>query len=313
MYSLVIPVYRNEGSLSELLDALSKLNRELDGAFQVVFVVDGSPDRSAEILRSRLPECEFRSSLVLHSRNFGSFAAIRTGLEEAEGQYFAVMAADLQEPPELVLEFFRKLRTGNYDVALGTRTGRSDPWISRTLSEIYWWFYRKWVQPEMPAGGIDVFACNRAFRDVLVHLRESNSSLVGLILWMGFRRCLVPYARLERRHGRSAWTFRKKWRYLTDSIFAFSDLPVRVLTSIGAMGMVASVLLGLIVVSARLLGDIPVPGYTATVLIVLFFGALNCFGIGLVGSYVWRAFENTKGRPQSIILQRNGFKGRGTA
>jgi len=125
--SLVIPVYRNEESLPSLLKAVDDLNVELQGALEVVFVVDGSPDRCYEILRDRLPEQRFASQLILLSKNFGSFMAIRTGLQHGKGRTFAVMAADLQEPPSLVLTMNRVLNTEPVDVVVGIREGRDDP------------------------------------------------------------------------------------------------------------------------------------------------------------------------------------------
>jgi glycosyltransferase involved in cell wall biosynthesis len=309
VYSLVIPVYRNEGSIPELLDVLKDLNARLGHRLEVVFVVDGSPDRSAQLLAERLPHAGFRARLVLHSRNFGSFAAIRTGLAEARGPLFAAMAADLQEPPELVLEFFRVLEGEPVDVVLGTREGRGDPLPSRWASALFWSAYRRLVQPEMPPGGVDMFGCDLAFRDRLLALPESNSTLVGLLCWLGFRRRLVPYRRLPRRHGRSAWTLSRKLRYLSDSVFAFSDLPIRLLTGVGAVGLLFSVLFSAVVIAARTSGLISVPGYSATVLVIAFFAALNCLGLGIVGSYVWRAFENTKGRPQAVVMARTDFDG----
>lgn len=307
--SLIIPVYLNEGSIPELLDALERLSARVADGLEVVFVVDGSPDASYRLLRERLPANKFRSQLILLSRNFGSFAAIREGMRVAQGPLFAVMAADLQEPPELVEEFFAELARGDVDVVLGTRTSRADPWLSRTASSTFWAIYRRFVQPDMPVGGFDVFGCNLGFRDTLLSLGERNSSLVGLIVWMGFRRKLVSYERRERRHGVSGWTLRKKLRYMADSLFAFSDLPIRLLIGAGSVGMAVALVLGLAALTLRLAGVIQVPGYTAILLVVLFFAALNAFGLGTVGSYVWRTFENTKARPQSIALARTTFDG----
>lgn len=307
MISLVIPVYRNSANIAPLLDALTSLHETLLGALEVVFVVDGSPDDSFLQLANRLPSTPLRSQLLLLSRNFGSFAAIRAGLEAGRGERFAVMAADLQEPPELIVEFDRVLAAGEADVVVGQRTGRNDPLSSRLASNVFWGFYRRFVQPEIPEGGVDIFGCQRHVRDQLLALRENNSSLVGLLFWVGFRRVSVPYERRVRAIGRSAWTFTKKLRYLTDSVYAFSDLPIRMLTRIGVLGVVVSVTLALVVLTAKLFGNIPVPGYTATVLTVIFFGALNCFGLGLVGNYVWRTFENTKGRPNYIVASKAEF------
>jgi glycosyltransferase involved in cell wall biosynthesis len=316
-YSLVIPVYKNEGSIPELVEAVRGMNVALGGELEVVFVVDGSPDRSWLALSQALPASGLEAQLLLLSRNFGSFAAIRAGLEVARGEYFAVMAADLQEPPELVLEGFRELAGGELDVVIGTREARDDPLGSRIASGIFWGLYRRFVVPEMPPGGVDVFACNRQFRDHLMELRESHSSLISMLFWLGFRRKNIGYRRSARKHGKSAWTLRKKFRYLSDSIFAFTDLPNRMLIWLGGFGIAISAVLGLITIVGRLFGLITVPGYAATILAIAFFGALNLFGLGLVGSYAWRAYENSKLRPLSIVQSRRAFSAgeplRGTA
>lgn len=303
-FSLVVPVYRNEGSIPGLVAVCEDLNRQLGERLEVVFVIDGSPDRSLALLQTALPHAGFRSQVLALSKNFGSFPAIRAGLTHARGDFLAVMAADLQEPPDLILRFFRTLEKGGVDVTLGVRTGRSDPLLSRVSSGVFWGLYRRFIQRDMPPGGVDVFGCNRVFRDTLLTLQESHSSLVGLLIWLGFRREFIEYERLARAHGKSAWTFAKKLRYLSDSVFSFSDFPIRVLTYAGVLGLIASAFLAILVFTARVSGMIELPGYTATVIIISFFAALNSFGLGVVGSYVWRAFENTKQRPGAIVLHR---------
>lgn len=311
MHSIIIPVYRNAESIPHLLEALAGVARQaaadFDCATEVVFVVDGSPDNCYAQLAQALPAMPFASRLLLHSRNFGSFAAIRSGLQAARGSYFSVIAADLQEPPELVLEFLQKLRSGAYDIVVGCRENRQDPLLSRLASNIFWKTYKKFIIREIPEKGVDVFGCNAAFRDQLLLLGESNSSLVGLIFWLGYRRGEVMYDRRVRQHGKSAWTLKKKINYLLDSIFSFTDLPVRMLTLFGLLGVMASVLLGIAVILAKLFGDIPVPGYAATILTVIFFGGLNSLGLGIVGTYAWRAFENTKARPLAVVMAKQEF------
>ena len=308
-HSIIIPVYKNELNIPRLLVALEDLNQKLGSALEVVFVVDGSPDKSFEILKENLPSAKFQSQLLAHSRNFGSFPAIRSGLHAAKGIYLAVMAADLQEPPELVLDFFKALAANECDVVIGTRNGRNDPLLSRLLSSLFWRFYRKIVVPEMPEGGVDIFGCNKVFCEELLKLEESRSSLVALVFWLGFRRKFINYERLSRLEGKSAWTFVKKVDYMMDSVFAFTDLPIRLLTRVGMFGCMISILLGIIIVLARLTGDVTVPGYAATMLVVLFFGTLNLFGLGLVGTYAWRGYENTKRRPMAIVSLIQEFQG----
>jgi glycosyltransferase involved in cell wall biosynthesis len=308
-FSLVIPVYKNEESIPELVQAVRGLDDALGGRLEVVFVVDGSPDHSWLALSQLLPGSGLRSRLILLSRNFGSFAAIHAGLEVAAGRYFAVMAADLQEPPELIRDMFLELAKDDVDVVIGTREARNDPLSTRIASGIFWGLYRRFVVPEMPPGGVDIFGCNRLFLDQLLALRESNSSLVSTLFWLGFRRRTLTYTRLARRHGRSAWTLRKKTKYLMDSIFAFTDLPNRLLIWLGAVGVALCTLIGTVTFVARVYGLITVPGYAATVLVIVFFAALNLFGLGLVGSYTWRAYENSKGRPVAITQSSISYPG----
>jgi len=307
--SLIVPVYKNEESILELIEACDALTASLQESLEVVFVVDGSPDRSYEFLEAAIPRARFASQLILLSRNFGAFSAIREGLRHARGEYFAVLAADLQEPPELARTFFETLANEPVDVVLGTRSARADALSDRVASRLFWGLYRRFVQPEIPRGGVDVFGCNRRFRDRLLALEASNTSLVGQLVWLGFRRKTIPYARLPRRHGESAWSFRRKLDYLLDSVFAFTDFPIRALLFSGALGLVISFVVGVAVLAARLEGSLDVPGYAATVLLIVFFAALNMFGLGIVGSYAYRAFENSKGRPAALVMSHSHFEG----
>lgn len=311
MLTLVIPVYLNEGSLPDLMAAVTGLSNALDGDMEAVFVVDGSPDRSYEILRRELPLRGFRSKLVLLSRNFGSFAAVRTGLMHGAGDRFVVMAADLQEPPELVLRMDSLLRRGDVDVVVGVREARSDPLMSRLPAAIFWGLYRRYVVREIPEGGVDVFGCNGSFRATLLQLRESHSSLIAQIFWLGFRRQTVSYVRQQRQHGKSAWTLGKKVNYLMDSVFAFTDLPIRLLIRIGGAGAGLAAVFGVAVVIGRLAGAINVPGYAMTAILIVFFSALNLMSLGIVGSYAWRAYENTKARPLAVTLRIEEFAAAG--
>lgn len=306
MFSLIIPVYKNEGSIPDLLQAVSQLHAQLQ-PFEAVFVVDGSPDRCYELLQEQLPLQDFPAQLLLLSRNFGSFAAVRQGLSAAKGEYYGVMAADLQEPPELIVKMATALRANEADVTVGVREQRDDSLLQRLPAQLFWGAYRRYVVPDMPIGGVDIFACNRAFRDQLLQLEERHSSLIAQVFWMGFRRKTVPYHRLAREHGSSAWTLSKKINYLMDSIFSFSDLPIRLLIRIGGLGSVVFGLVALLVLFARLSGAIYVPGYAALMVSISFLGSLNLLGLGIVGSYAWRTYENTKARPQAITLSRHTF------
>lgn len=302
--SIIVPVYRNAENIAPLLARLAEVSRSLVSSCEVVFVVDGSPDDSFEILSHALQTFPLPTQLIRHSRNFGSFAAIRTGMTHARGENVAVMAADLQEPPELVLEFFRILEAGTADIVIGRREGREDPTLTKVSSSVFWRIYRRFIFPDMPEGGVDIFAFSREVRDEVLTLDESHSSLIGLIYWIGFRRVEVPYRRQERQHGVSGWSLKKKIRYLLDSIFSFTDIPLTLLVAVGFIGGIVTIIVALSVLAAWLLGAVRQPGYTPLMLVLLFSTFSLLTALGIVGTYVWRAYENTKRRPGAIVMSR---------
>lgn len=308
-HSLVIPVYLNEAFLPELQHAIEHIASQLDGALEVVFVIDGSPDNCEAWLAQHLPEFKVPAQLLALSRNFGSFTAVRMGLAAARGEVISVMAADLQEPPELIVDFFRRLNTDAADIAIGTRSARNDP--GQTSATIFWKLYKALVQPEIPAGGVDVFAVTRRARDALLQLDEAHSSLIAQLFWIGFPRIEVAYERRVRKYGVSGWTFRKKAAYLLDSVFSVTAIPITLLMLIGFAGTAGFLLLGLMLMAARLMNWVAVPGYTAIMVTILFSASLILLGLGIVGSYVWRAYENTKRRPLGIVRERRQFDGAG--
>lgn len=301
MFSLIIPVYKNEENLPRLLPALVQLNQQLENKLEIIFVIDGSPDRCLEILRQQLPLLPLRSRLVSLSRNFGSFAAITAGLQVGEGEYFAVLAADLQEPPELIIQFYEAMSKDEADVVFGCRVRRSDPWLSEFFSNLFWYIYRTFVVKSMPKGGVDIFGCTRQVRDRLLDFREPPTNLIALLFWLGFRRKFIGYERLARQEGKSAWTFGKKIQYCLDSIFNFTDLPIRLLLYLGVAGIAFALFCSVTVLIARFFGDIPVPGYTPIVLAILFFGALTSLAFGIIGQYLWLSLQNSRRRPGFVI------------
>jgi len=309
MLSLVVPVYNNEENLPRLFQELGAFAQRLGDDLEIVFVVDGATDGSLRTLQDKLPAWRISTQLLELSRNFGSFAAIAAGLAAARGEQLAVIAADLQEPPDLVLEFHRVLKSGEADVVLGTRTGRADPLLSRWLSESFWRVYRRLVLPEMPRGGVDVFGCTSEVRDRLLQLQESNTNLIALLFWLGFRRRFIPYERRPRLEGRTGWTLGRKLRYAIDSIFSFTDLPIRALLLLGAFGTVFAIAAAGVVFAMWALGRIPVLGYTPLMLVITFFGGLTALGLGIVGQYLWLALQNSRRRPNFIVKSTVRFDG----
>ena len=307
-YSLVVPVYNNADSLRDLINEITRLALSFDHDFEAIFVVDGGTDNSNDRLAELTVDLPYRTVVVEHSRNFGSFSAIRTGLHVSEGEIIAVRSADLQEPNALIEELFSTVKRGACEIALGVRQGRNDALHRRVGAGVFWSLYRRYVQPQMPKGGVDVFACTRCVRDALLELREANSSLVGLLIWLGYPFAVVPYVRLQRVHGKSEWSLDKLVDYMSDSAFAFSRTPIKVVRWLGILGTALGVLGGIVLVLLRLTGSNVETGYTPIMLAILVMGSLNLAAIGVLGSYIWRVFENTKRRPHGVVrkIRRRG-------
>lgn len=301
-YSLVIPVYKNSGTIKLLFSEISQLPTSVKEDLEVVFVNDASPDDAAFKIRQESIQASFGIKLLHHSRNFGAFNAIKTGIAHSTGEFIAVMAADLQEPISLIEEFFQILESGQADLVFGERVNRDDPFFSKAMSSIYWLAYSKLISDQVPSGGVDVFAISKTFKRHLLNLNEARTSLIAQLFWLGFERTSVQYARRKRIDGKSAWTFSKKLDYMLDSIFAFTDLPIRLLLSTGFFGLALSLILGAYVLVGKINGSITSPGFAATLITILFFGSINIFGLGLVGSYSWRGYENSKLRPNALVM-----------
>ena len=298
--SIVVPVYKNEGSIEHLLKRISEISGAVTGTVEAVFVVDGSPDKSLEALRSMLPRDGFDAKVLLLSRNFGAFSAIRAGLREARGEATVVMAADLQEPTSLILDMLGIVQRDEADVAVGVRQSRKDGVVSRTLSAVFWKVFNRVSSLELPRGGVDIFALSRSARETLNSFEESSTSLIGLIYWMGFRRQEVPYHRVERQVGKSSWSLQKRINYAKDSITAFSEFPLSVFLWSGVIGAVVSLVFALIGAFQYMFTSDHQSQREITAIGLLFVASYLMAGLGIIGTYLWRLAENVRNRPDSI-------------
>ena len=298
--SIVVPVYKNEGSIEHLLNRISEISGAVTGSVEAVFVVDGSPDKSLEALRSMLPHDGFDAKVLLLSRNFGAFSAIRAGLREARGEATVVMAADLQEPTSLILDMLGIVQRDEADVAVGVRQSRKDGVVSRTLSAVFWKVFNRVSSLELPRGGVDIFALSRSARETLNSFEESSTSLIGLIYWMGFRRQEVPYHRVERQVGKSSWSLQKRINYAKDSITAFSEFPLSVFLWSGVIGAVVSLVFAFIGAFQYIFTSDHQSQREITAIGLLFVASYLMAGLGIIGTYLWRLAENVRNRPDSI-------------
>jgi len=301
LVSVVVPVYYNAPSLPELvkrLDLLSK-NEEIY-EFEFVFVDDGSGDDSFDVL-CRLAETDSRIRVIKLSRNFGSTTAILAGMAHASGECVGFIAADLQEPPEKFSEMLRKWETGHKVILAIRKERQGDPWSTRVLSSVFNWLFTKLIFDGFSPQGVGFYLIDRQVVDVIVQSNEKNTFIPGLLLWAGFKPCLVEYDRAEREYGKSRWTLKKKVKYFIDAFAAFSYLPLRLCSLFGIIFASMGGLYALVVIILRLFNRVPVEGWSALMVVVLLTAGLQLLMLGIIGEYLWRTFDAARRRPLFIV------------
>ncbi len=302
--SMVIPVYFNEENLRPLYqDIKEKIIDVVDYDYEIVMVNDGSKDGSYAVMQE-LAEKDRHIKIVSLSKNFGSHAAILCGLAKCTGDCAVVKAADLQEPTELVLEMVDRWKGGS-NVVLAVREGREESKKQTLFANLYYTLVRKAALPSMPKGGFDVYLLDRKVIDVLMALDERNSALTGQILWSGFRTEQVYYTRLAREIGTSRWTLKKKIRLVSDTLYSFSTLPIKIVTAVGILSFVCSLIWALCVVVFRIAGMIEVSGWTTLFVFNLFSFGVMMLTMGIIGEYLWRTFDASRNRPPYIVEDEN--------
>ena len=300
--SIVVPVYHNATSLPDLLSKFQELAQKNAGdRFEFVFVDDGSRDNSFDVLQS-LASAEPRVRIVKLSRNFGSNAALLAGLGQARGQVIAAIAADLQDPPELIDDMLAQWRLGR-KVVLAARESREDPGLTSLMSDSFYALFRRFAIKSMPKRGFDFFLIDRQVCDLIKGIQESNAYLMGLILWLGFDPAVIYYHRRERekRYGHSMWTFAKKLKYFVDSFVAFSYMPVRASSVLGISLSILGILYAVVVIAARLFFGVQAEGWASLMVVLLIVSGAQLLMTGVLGEYLWRNLDETRRRPRFII------------
>ncbi len=302
--SIVIPVYYNEANLIPLYaDLKEKFIDKIDYDYEIVMVNDGSKDNSYEVM-CVLARQDKNIRAISLSRNFGSHAACLCGLAHATGDCAVIKAADLQEPTELILDMVESWKQGN-NVVLACREGREESKSQIGFANLYYWLVRKTSLPTMPKNGFDIYLLDRKAIDVINALDEKNSAITGQILWSGFRTGIVYYTRKAREIGESKWTLKKKIQLVSDTLFSFSTLPIRILEVVGVLSFAIGIIWALIVFIAKLSGGISVSGFTTLFIFNLLSFGIIMSSMGILGEYLWRAFDASRNRPPYIVEEEN--------
>jgi dolichol-phosphate mannosyltransferase len=299
--SIVVPVYHNEDSLPGLFDELDRVElqlREQGVELELIFVDDGSRDRSLELLlqyRQRRPS----TKVAKLARNFGAVHCSKTGFRFVTGDAFMILAADLQDPPGLVPEMVSRWRNGSKFV-ICERITRNDPLVSKLYSHVYYRLVRALVIRDYPIGGFDMALMDKSF---LAPMLNSSKSVFTPLLayWLGYAPDVIHYHRPARPHGKSGWTFRKKFNAFLDVMVGFSITPIRLISGIGVLVSLASFIYGAVVVVNALLGRVPVEGFATVVALITFLLGLIILMLGVIGEYLWRIFDDTNKRPETVI------------
>jgi dolichol-phosphate mannosyltransferase len=297
----VVPVYFNELNLPETVPQLLGLKSQIPQYdLELIFVDDGSGDRSLSILLEFQRQFPDEIKVVKLTRNFGSMAAIQAGFRVSSGDCVGMIAADLQDPPELFLEMLRHWENGSKAV-LAVRQDRKDSPTQKFLSNSYYSLIRKFAMNGYPNGGFDFFLVDAQVIDELNHIQEKNTNLMTLIYWLGYKPVLLPYIRRKRSKGQSRWTLSKKIKLFIDTFVAFSFFPIRILSVLGLVVAMGSFLYGAFVLVYWYLYGIEVQGWVPIIVVLSFTSGIQMSMLGVLGEYLWRTLDETRRRPQFVI------------
>jgi dolichol-phosphate mannosyltransferase len=303
--SFVIPVFRNERAVTMTYQQIrgictSDLSRY---AYEIVFVDDGSDDGSLEeLLAIRASDPNVR--VVSFTRNFGQMAAILAGLKAATGDLVVQLSADLQDPISLVPQMVAEYEKGS-EVVVCHRERREDRLTSRLTSRALYGILRLSF-PQIPAGGFDYILLDRKVVDAFNAVNVRNRFFQGDILWFGYRTTFIPYTRVKRTIGRSQYTFAKRLKNSIDAILDSSYLPIRFISLVGILTALSGFLYALDIAYARLRNHIPYPGWAPIMILVLVMGGLLMLMLGVIGEYVWRIYDEVKGKPNYVVRRTYG-------
>lgn len=299
--SIVVPVYFNEPNIPDTVPQLLALGDRLPGyELELVFVDDGSGDNSLGALLHFQREHPSAIRIVKLTRNFGSMAAIQAGMSIATGDCVGMIAADLQDPPELFLDMVAHWERGAKAV-LAVRADREESAAQKFFSNAYYALIRRFAIPGYPAGGFDFFLIDRQVVRDLTRMREKNTNLMSLIFWLGYAPVMLPYVRRRRTKGKSRWTLAKKIKLFIDSFVAFSYVPIRALSLVGLLVALGAFVYAAFVLYSWAVHDIPVKGYAPMVILLALFSGMQMAMLGVLGEYLWRALDETRRRPSFVI------------
>jgi glycosyltransferase involved in cell wall biosynthesis len=307
MISAIIACYRDEQAIPIMAQRLRAVFEKIDVDYEIIFVNDGSPDESQRVLEA-LARDDSHIKVITHSRNFGSQNAFSSGLQRAQGDACVLLDGDLQDPPELIAEFFAKWHAGEADIVYGQRVRREMPRLWELGYKGFYRLFQRMAYIKVPVDAGDFSLIDRAVVEALKRLPERDRFLRGLRAWVGFRQVGVPYVRPERMFGRSTNNLWSNVRWARKGIFSFSYVPLE-LISLGALGvsLLAIAAICFQVIDRILRPDLP-RGISTVIIVCLFLGAVQLLSLAFIAEYIGKIFEEVKQRPLFVVSKLINFE-----
>ncbi|MEE9388224.1 MAG: glycosyltransferase family 2 protein [Paracoccaceae bacterium] len=309
LVSLVVPVLNERDSIKVFTDQVEKVfaTLTLPVDYEILFINDGSVDATEFVIRSLSKENP-RIRLVNLSRNFGKEAALCAGLKHAQGDAVIPMDVDLQDPPEVVPEMIEKWLKGATVVNACRATRNGDTWSKKATAGAFYKMFNMVAAQPIPENVGDFRLMDRQVVDVICELGEHARFNKSLFSWVGFEAATVNFERPERSVGKSKWSYWKLWNFALDGIFSSSTAPLRIWTYIGGMAAFAAFSYAAFILILTLFTGNSTPGYASTVIMILGFGGLNLFALGIIGEYIGRIYDEVRGRPLYVVRSLHGIE-----
>lgn len=299
-YSIVVPLYNEEEVFWQLIDRFEKLLCSNDYTINVILVNDGSKDKTPLFIKEVVTKNE-KFTGVLLSRNYGHQTAVSAGLDVANGKLgVMVIDGDLQDPPELITEFIKKQEEG-YDVVYAVRKQRKENLFKKTGYYLFYRLLKSISKIDLPADSGDFCLMSRRVVDIMNNMPERSRYLRGMRAWIGFKQFPFEYERQKRQAGDAKYDFKMLMNLAYNGIFNFSELPIKLATNLGILGVSISILYSAFIIMQRITNNEIPSGFTTIILAILFFGSLQLITIGILGEYILRIFFQVKARPKYII------------
>lgn len=303
--SIIVPVFCNYGSLKKTYEAIvvNVIEQMSNTDFEFIFIDDGSLDDSFQELLELSKTATYTVKILKFSRNFGQVPAIYAGYAKATGDVIVNISADLQDPPELIIQMIDAYRNDNFDIVICAREARDEGIFRRLTSAVFYALIRKLSFKNMPQGGFDYVLISKKVKNILLSNKDTNPFWQGQILWTGFQPKIIYYERQKRTIGKSKWTFSKKLKYLFDGVLAYSFYPLRLMSITGLVFFIAGILYGIIIVILYLQGTTPFKGWSPIMILILLSSGLQMLISGVIGEYLWRTLDQARNRPLYVIEQ----------